>query len=329
MSIVPFPQTGMTLKASFQPWKSSSRSQLATTGTRLHGFVGASMEAPEYTVFQARFAPLAPFVPFVLLVMPDPDFRIAYPLNVPPLGAEAQRSLDAIHLHAYNRAILNYDKEQEAYMGVRARLIASISPAVACIVGHPIDGFAGMSIQAIFAAMTAHYGLFTADELAALERTLDEVWTAGTIEDHVAKHTATHETLRSNGAPISTPAKIQRLTQSLSALPITDHDHPFRIEVINYRDANPNLALQVFAGFAAGIVRAGFGILPVPHSAISAAKKKSAFDPKSDASLRRRFHVDAPDVHCSHHGPNKTHDTAHCKYMARAAGRGAGGGSAK
>ena len=327
MSITKFPQEGISLKASFNPWKSSARGQLSTTGNRLHGLIGASMPDAEFELYQARFAPGAPFVPFALLVMPAPDFRAAYPLNAPRLGAEAQRSLDSINLHAYNRAITNFDKEQEAMMGARAKIIASISPAVACIVGHPIDGFAGMSILGIFAAMTAHYGLFTADELAALERSLDDVWTSGTIEDHVAKHTATHETLRSNGAPISIPAKIQRLTQSLSALPITDHDHPFRIEVINYRDANPNLALQVFATFAAGIVRAGFGTRPVVSTAISAAKKKPVSS--STESARRQKVQDGPPVYCSHHGMNRSHVTERCQVLAREGKKAAGGGGSK
>ena len=282
------------------------------------------MSAAEYTEFQQRVAAGVAPVPFSFLPRPDQDFRTAFPIDG-GLGAEAQRSLDAINLHSFGRSWKAFDKEQELIAAIRSKLIVSISSEASFSAGHATDGFAGMSIQAIFVAMAARFGLLTADEMASLDATLDHKWTSGSITSHIASHVNAHEVLRANGAPISVIAKIQRLTLSLSSIEVADHSHPFHVQVMTYRDSHPDLHLQVFAEFAQIIERAGFSISPtVSSTAISAARSKTAVKSKSEAARRRDFFADKPQVHCSFHGDNDSHDSAHCRVLM--AKKAAGGG---
>lgn len=320
-SFLQFPQDAVSMKLSYRPWLASARSSLSATGTRDYGFIGLAMSAADYIDFQATVNPAAAPAPFLLLPRPDPDFRVIFPA-VAGLGAENQRTADIINLSAYNRLLAAFDKEQAHIATLTTLLSGSISPAASLAAGHPRFGFAGMPLSAIFTAMAVSFGQLTADEIADLDRSLDTKWTSGSIASHIAHHVDAHEILRANGAPISTIAKIQRLTGSLSPLQASDPTHPFHVELVNYRDGHPDLARQEFRPFAAIIERAGFAISPVPPAAISAAKKKVA---ATADSAHRQKSQSGNLVFCAHHGMNKSHITEHCQYLGKH-GKAAGGG---
>jgi hypothetical protein len=279
----------------------------------------------QYFAFQTRVNPGVVPVPFTLLLRPNADFRAIYPADA--ADAEGQRINDAIHLPMYARDIAAFEKERDILATIRTRLLASISPEATFMAGDPVDGFAGMSIPAIFAAMYAQFGRLTMDELTSIDASLDFKWSSGTISAHLVKQAAAHEILQANGAPISAIAKIQRLAGSLSDLPLSAPDHPFRVEIINFRDSHPNLAAQIYQDFATIIERAGFAVTPAAHpsTAISAVKKRP---PATTAAEPRR---PRGPLFCSHHGSNHTHVTSDCVFLARESRKasGAGGGGNK
>lgn len=320
-----FPQENTSFVLSYGIWLSSWRSILSSTGTRLYGFIGTSYTTAEFEIFQLRLAPLDHPVAFTLLRYPM-DFRSAYP---PPTGlnADEQRVLDAVNLPEHNRTWARYEAEQRDLTAVRTRLIASISPEASLLAGDPTDGFAGMSVEAVFAAMARQFGRLTGPELDALEATLDRTWITGTIAAHVAHHVRVHEVLHTNGATISTIAKIQRLAKSLSHLPASDPAHSFHVVLLTFRDSHPDLTRWSFATFAETIRRAGFEITPSVATTISAARKKPASS--STESARRQKVQDGPQVYCSHHGMNRSHVTERCQHLAREGRKMAGGGATK
>lgn len=325
-SFVDFAQDGISFKLSYRRWATSTRASMAATGTRDFGYAAmAYATQAEYFAFQGRVNPGVAPAAFALLVRPNPDFRAIYPADA--ADAEGQRINDAIHLPMYARDIAAFEKERDILASIRTRLLASICPEATLMAGDPVDGFAGMSIPAIFAAMAAQFGRLSMDELTSIDASLDAKWTSGTISAHLVKHAAAHETLRTNGAPISAIAKIQRLSGSLSDLPLSSPDHPFRVEIINFRDSHPDLAAQVYPDFATIIERAGFAVTPATHSstAISAVKKR----PPATASAEPR--KPRGPLFCSHHGNNHSHVTSDCIFLARESRKasGAGGGGAK
>ncbi len=332
-----FPQTGFSFKASYWPWFRRIRAIFAATGPGPHGYLAFTMTTAEYIAFLIFMQPPLPVgapphpvpVAFALLVQPPENFRVYNPIDpAHPLGADAQRSLDAIMLVQFKRAHDLFDKQTEQLTSLRARLCASISPIAEQAAGNPIDGFAFLDMDGIFAAMARKFGCLDSDELFALEHSLDAKWAAGEITQHIASHRHAHEVLRLNLQPLSMSARIQKFQASLSNVPPSDSSHPFYVEIVHYRDSHPDLATLNFDQFADIIARAGSGKSPAPSVAISSIKRSSSASAPIDPETARRIKSQSgPKVFCSFHGWNSTHVSHSCNKMKQAATARGGGGT--
>ena len=113
---------------------------------------------------------------------------------------------------------------------------------------------------------------------------------------------------------MSVPTRISKLAASFSFHSSADPLHPFYVEIKSYRMSNPNVEDLVFEEFAILMERIGADHLPVPPTAISSAKRV----PPKTKSLQARFF-------CTIHGEDSSHDTAHCREVAKRKAAGGGG----
>ena len=338
-TFLPFPQVGVSFKASYWPWLRRARAIFAATGHGPHGLLALTMSAAEFIAFLIFMLPPLPVgapphpapVAFALLVQPPEAFRVYNPLDPHhPLGADAQRSLDSIMLVQFKRAHDLYDKQNDQITSLRARLCASISPTAEQAAGNPIDGFAFLDMDGIFTAMARKFGSLDSDELLALEHSLDAKWAAGEITQHIAAHRHAHEVLRLNLQPLSMSSRIQKFQASLSSASPSDASHPFYVEIVHYRDSHPDLATLDFDQCADIIARAGSGKSPASSVAISSMKKSSSAThsaPTDPETTRRIKAQSGPKVFCSFHGWNSSHVSHSCNKLKQTAA--ARGGSAK
>ena len=321
-----FPQVGLSPKASYWAWLKAARFVFSNTGTRQYGHIGITMDPDEYEVFHeqmlgpvippvppAHAPPRPALVPYVALAAPPDDFRIFSPVD-PALDADEQKSADTIALSHFNRLHARFDKERSEVMLLRNRLMASISFSAQAAAGNATNGFMFASTRQIFALMEARFGVLVASEIEALEVTLEAKWTTGTIASHIAIHRQVHDLLFFNHCPMSMPTRISKLAASLSTYPVSDSSHPFYVEIKSYRMSNPNVEDLAFEEFAILMETIGADHLPAVATAISSAKKTSS---KTKSTRTRYF--------CTIHGEDSSHDTAHCREVAKRHAAGGGG----
>ena len=313
-----FPQPGVSPKLSFFPWLSQAQAILSATGTRRDGFLGAILVPAQYVEFQQRrsfpvILGAAQLIVYQPLEDPGPDFRARFPQRAPVAYTELEEASLRDRFKAETMAFL---AETTLLATARAQLIASISSSAQAAASWTTDGFMGASLLSIINRMTVRFGRLTADELMAAQDTLTQRWEAGDIANHLAHHRRIHELLLANGAALPEVFKIGLLQRSLGLSDSTDATNPFRLAFLAYQTRVPVVANRLFVDIAVDVEAAGESATP-PAIFAAASRAQGAPAAHRPAPEHPRPFQKGSQFFCEHHGPNKSHVTAHCRVLAR------------